>query len=294
MRFVTILKALIICCFAISVFASFYHKPHEAFEQNLGHPWEAYDPSYFRKYQSVDDIINELNHHFKTAEINSSAYFNYAADIVRKRFYHGYSYYSMSDNPFAYLAGKLIWSHLRAIVNPDDIMKHPMAACSQQSLVLAEIFKRQGIAYREVGFDHHFTIEGYIDGSWRFFDTDLEPDFQNNRVSLNELISSNRFDTIYERIKEENPAFAGVAHPFFGKVNADLAPNAMRFYYVCKLLNSKLFLAIIYILLLLFPSFKKLIRSRKRGFIPAPSLSLEPTPAVSVGTSTITKRAKAS
>ena len=45
------------------------------------------------------------------------------SDIVKKRFYHGLSEYSIKDNWIAYIGGKLFWNHLVAIVDPDDIIK---------------------------------------------------------------------------------------------------------------------------------------------------------------------------
>ena len=37
----------------------------------------------------------------------------------------------------------LIKEDLNAIVIPNDILKHPMAACSQQSIIGMEVFKKK-------------------------------------------------------------------------------------------------------------------------------------------------------
>src|SRR4051812_18987448 len=120
---------LIILC-TLTILSHFISPKAEDHGRSHGYAWETYDSSYFAKYQSVRDIIDTADRHFRLPEKNSLAYYNYIADIVRKRFYHGYSRYTMSDNPIAAVAGNVFWDHLSAIVIADDIMKHPMAACN--------------------------------------------------------------------------------------------------------------------------------------------------------------------
>lgn len=52
---------------------------------------------------------------------------------------------------------------------PDDIMQYPMAACSQQSIVLMEFFRKKSIPYRKIGFDHYFELEGFKNTRMRNF-----------------------------------------------------------------------------------------------------------------------------
>jgi hypothetical protein len=70
---------------------------------------------------------------------------------------------------------------MSAIVIPDDIMKYPYAACSQQSIVMMELLRRKGFDTRKVIFingkrNGHFAFETYYKGSWHFSDPNLEPD----------------------------------------------------------------------------------------------------------------------
>src|SRR5258706_13954222 len=150
-------KAVLIVLCTISIISSLYRPSAEDYKTNHGHSWEEYDPSFFFKFQSINDVIADANKQFERRERNSLNYYNLIAETIRKRFYHGYSYYNMADNPIAFLAGKFS-GNLSAIVIPDDIMKHPMAACSQQAIVLTEIFKRTGVNFRKVTFDHHYTL----------------------------------------------------------------------------------------------------------------------------------------
>lgn len=216
--------------------------------KNRGLPWEEYDSTYFRKFQSVNSIIIAADRQFEASQKNSLEYYNYIAEIIRKRFYHGYSHYSLHDNPLAFFAGRT-WDHLSAIVIPDDILKHPMAACSQQALVLMEIFKRQGIDFRKVGFPGHFALEGKIEGKWMYFDTNMEPDFKNRRESLENLIKTNRFDSVYSVVQMDKAYFhKQVSNPQYGKINGAPAPNATLLHKVCYFLVSPVFLLLLLIL----------------------------------------------
>src|SRR2546423_10838183 len=151
---IRLLIKFIISCLCICSIITLVSKPSaEDYKKNYGHKWEQYDSSYFLKFQCVNDIIAAADKHFDVSKLNTLDYYNYVAAIIRKRFYHGYSYYKIKDNPIAFLSGMLIWNNLSAIVLPDDILKHPMAACSQQSIVLMEVFKKKGINFRKVGFD---------------------------------------------------------------------------------------------------------------------------------------------
>jgi hypothetical protein len=234
--FLAILLLSIACC---SLVSRVIPKASEDHSKNLGHPWEEFDTSYFAKFQSINDIIQASDIHFKDQTKNTLTYFNYVAEIVRKRFYHGYSHYAASDNIFAWLSGTLVWNHLSAIVIPDDIMKHPMAACSQQAIVMMEVFKRKKIDYRKVGFPGHYTVEGKIDGKWQYFDTNLEPDFNNQRESLQQLLNTNRFDSVYSIPEKSIENFhAAVASHKYGVPNESPSYNATLFHKACYFLQS--------------------------------------------------------
>ena len=70
---------------------------------------------------------------------------------------------------------------LSAIVVPDDILKYPLAACSQQSIVGMKVLMDKGFNIRRVGFDDpviggHFCYEVNYGNDWHFFDPNREPD----------------------------------------------------------------------------------------------------------------------
>lgn len=107
------------------------------------------------------------------------------SELIKYRFIHGLSNYSFAENWIAYLSGKLMWSHLSAIVNPEDILKHPEGLCSQQTIVFMEVLKRKGINVRSVGLGYkegpgHFLCEVNYKGGWHLHDVTLEPQW--NRI----------------------------------------------------------------------------------------------------------------
>jgi hypothetical protein len=255
MKFRPILITTLVSLVCLIYHFFFLKTPVEDHKKNHGYQWEQYDPSLFYKFQKVNDIIAAANERFKPADRIKIEYFHFIAQLIRQRFYHGYSYYSMADNPLAFIAGK-VHPHLSAIVMPEDIMKHPMAACSQQSMVLMEIFKRCDVDYRKVGFAHHYAVEAKIDGEWRYFDTNIEPKIQDNSQSLETLISSGRFDSGYKATQlGVNAIYQLKTTHSYGKIDATPAPRAAMFHKLCYLLVSKYFLtpALLVVVLLITP-----------------------------------------
>jgi hypothetical protein len=115
---------------------------------------------------------------------DTAQYVQIASKFTKERFYHGLSHYSISDNWIACLSGKFLWIHLSAIVNPNDILKHPEGLCSQQTIVFMELLKKKGINVRSIGLGYiegpgHFLSEAYYNGSWHLHDVTMEPSWEN-------------------------------------------------------------------------------------------------------------------
>jgi hypothetical protein len=189
---------------------------------------------------------------------------------LRDKFYHGYSYYGAGQNTFAYLLAPLIKKDLAAIVIPNDILKHPMAACSQQSIIGMEIFKRKGFSVRKVGFfsakyGGHFCFEVFFNNRWHFFDPDLEPELSviraNHFPSISELVKN---DSLLKKLyvnKDKDLIEKLFPTYFYGPVNKFPAPNARFFQYVTKYLS---YTAWLFLILLYFYLTKRLTRPKKK------------------------------
>lgn len=127
----------------------------------------------------IDEKYNSHSHlGFDTVE-----YVQLVSDFTKNRFYHGLSHYSFSDNWIACLCGKMFWSHLSAIVSPDDILKHNEGLCSQQAIVFMDILRRKNIVTRNVGLGYkegpgHFLAEVFYSGTWHMYDVNLEPNWK--------------------------------------------------------------------------------------------------------------------
>jgi hypothetical protein len=146
---------------------------------------EEFDPSLAR-LNSIDKLVKYCDSLYLSTVFNDNAdevqrdYTNIVSSVVRKRFYHGYSYYGFGNNYLSLLISKLTVPGLDAVVVPNDILKYPWAACSQQSIVMMEVLRSKGFATRKVSFQGkisgHFCFEVYYDGGWHFYDTNMEPD----------------------------------------------------------------------------------------------------------------------
>ena len=210
-----------------------------------GHPWEQFDPALTKKLRSVSDVLQYTDSVAAASKVEPGTidYGVILNRVVKKRFYHGYSYYSLNENWMAAMAGKFIWDDLSAIVLPDDILKYPMAACSQQCIVLMECFKRKNISYRKVGFDHHFAVEGEFKNHWYYFDPDMEPDFGNfPRVGIDSIIRCDGLPVIYKLSLNSLDLKKDLGHHFIGKPNKPAAPNALIFHRVTRILSKTVWL----------------------------------------------------
>lgn len=128
------------------------------------------------------DALQKYCDSLHKAAMGQRSYPGIVSEVLRNRFYHGYSYYDTGNNPMAIFTAPLIKDGITAIVVPDDILKFPNAACSQQSIVGMELLKRKGFPVRKVAmFDDvqqvgHFSYEAFYNGDWHYFDSNIEPD----------------------------------------------------------------------------------------------------------------------
>lgn len=173
--------------------------------QNKTHVSEAYNPklnSINNIESAVDYINNEYNKH-NLSGFDTVKYVQIVSKFTKERFYHGLSHYSFGDNWILFLSGKLFWSHVSAIVNPNDILKYSEALCSQQTIVFMDILTKKGINVRTVGLGYkegpgHFLAEVYYSGKWHLYDVTLEPDWK-KIVAHHESMEyyMNNKDTLY-------------------------------------------------------------------------------------------------
>jgi hypothetical protein len=146
-----------------------------------------------------------------------------AAKLVKQRFYYqGYSHYSARDNAIIYLLGRWIWIDLSAVVIPDDILKYPYAACSQQSIVLMELLKNNGYDVRKIGLKYHFALEAGINGNWKFYDPTFELNISdsNSRRSFKSFIKDKEYlFKVYEHNLDSTDVKLHTSHFTIGNIN---------------------------------------------------------------------------
>jgi hypothetical protein len=137
---------------------------------------ERFNPE-LSKLNSVDKLEKFVDHYAeqKNIDTRSPAYALILAYVVSCRFYHGFSHYSMNENWMASVGEKCFGYGLACKVDPEEIMQHDNAACSQQSLVMMEVLRRKKIDYRKVGFPHHYALEIRSGSKWFYFDPNMEP-----------------------------------------------------------------------------------------------------------------------
>lgn len=175
----------------------------------------------------ITNKITEKNLHAGTVE-----YVEAIKDAISYRFYHGFSHLSLKDNWVAAISEKVAGYGLSCNVNPDEIMKHSCAACSQQCIIMMEMLRRRNIDYRSVGFPHHYTIEAKLNNKWYYFDPNMEPSIPNaQREESQWKDSADYLKKYYDttRFKDLDYKFGNHLAVTFGTINEKPGHNAKRF-----------------------------------------------------------------
>jgi hypothetical protein len=247
----------------------FYRDKPNVFQSVNG---EHFDPTLSR-LNSISTFALYCDSIYGSKQINPSDSEQYAVIVsraLRERFYHGYSYYSFGQNSLASFFAPMLNDKLSAIVIPDDILKHPHAACSQQSIVGMEVFRKKGFPVRKVGFfadglGGHFCFEAYFNNKWHFFDPDLEPKLRvmiaSHFPSIAELAKN---DSLVNQLyyKEDNKLIKNLLISYsYGPVNKFPAANARAYQYITKYLSYTLWL---WVALIYFFLRKRLIYTKKK------------------------------
>lgn len=97
-------------------------------------------------------------------------------DFAARRFLHSYSTFSFCDNWLAYLAGGLHYD-LKVPIDADDVLRFPVAFCTQNTTVMQALFERFGIKSASAIFmgNKHIAPVANLDGRWALYDGDMEP-----------------------------------------------------------------------------------------------------------------------
>ena len=201
---------------------------------------EAFDPT-MAHLNSVKSLtrFTDSTANSNQIKIGSLGYGVLAASIIKKRFYHGFSYYTLQKNWLAVTAQCIFGRGLAAPVDPDEILKYPYAGCSQQAIVLMALMKNKNIPYRSVGFPHHYATELCFTHDWYYFDPNMEPEIRENDRRQGSWKSSS--DSLKKYYHGNNSyldwAFGNDVPAVFGNPNADPAPHAAIFQTVTKYLS---------------------------------------------------------
>lgn len=137
---------------------------------------EKYDPA-LQRLHTIPLLTTYIDSIATAQQVptNSYQYVHIVVSVIKYRFYHGFSHFTFNQNWIAALCGKYIEEGLACKVQPADILQHGNAACSQQAIVMMAVLKEKNIAYRKIGFPHHYALEVQIHHQWSFFDANMEP-----------------------------------------------------------------------------------------------------------------------
>ncbi len=232
---------------------------------------EEYDPALARlntleKFKDYcDSIYNSLKPNVDKSASNG-LYPGIVVQTIKQKFYHGYSHYEITDNYLAKILEPLfINKPVSAIVDPEDLVKYPMAACSQQSILFNRILTDNGYNVRKVGFNKpgfggHFAQEVFYEGGWHFYDPNKEMDFAYlktlNRPSV-EFLANN--PEILKKAYNKDAATMLQLFPTysFGKPNKIEGLNALIFQKTTKILSFSIWILFFFLFVVVSKKEKK-------------------------------------
>lgn len=192
---------------------------------------ERFDPK-LSSITSLDQLEQFVDDSAASQQINiySHKYTALLAYVISCRFYHGFSHFTLAENWVASVGEKFIGHGLASKVEPEDILQHEYAACSQQAIVMMAILRRKNISYRKIGFPHHYALEAKINKNWYYFDPNMEPS-----ISLAERLHENwngnndKLKKYYTKHGNVNWEFGNGVQAEYGIENEIPARNARVF-----------------------------------------------------------------
>jgi hypothetical protein len=215
-----------------------------------------------KQLQSINDVIayadsiclNESN----TNNFDTSCFVKKVNEIIKKKFHLGVAHYSLKENWIAALSGKLIWSHFSAIVHADDILKHNVGLCNQQSIVFMKVLNTKGMSVRSLGLGYpqgpgHFACEVWYNNEWHLYDVSKEPNWHAvyNKNKSFEYYLNNK-DTLYMLYNHQWPRQTFdklISRVVYGEVNATPGLKMYWFQRITKWLTY--FLPLLFLVLFL-------------------------------------------
>jgi hypothetical protein len=211
---------------------------------------ERFSPSLLR----IDDMNGLLQYtdsvygHTRIQPKDTMRYVNHLAQVIKMRFYHGYSYHRFGFNTIGWALAPLIKSDLSATVLPDHILKFSYAACSQQSIVFFEALTLKKLTWRKVGLGSqqggHFATEVWWNNQWHFYDVNKEPHEEllipRDRPSLERILNTpGLIDSVYADRMVVSPS-AFFQNPTYGDPNKNPAPRGGLYQRATTLLSYTL------------------------------------------------------
>ena len=246
-----ILKSLLVISAILFAVPNFINKDiNEQFHYNN-------TERYFPELGSINSI-DKLEQYIdaaakaKNIDVRSAEYDVLVSYIISCRFYHGFSHWKLNENWIAAIGERVTGIGLSCKVQPEKIMQHSYAACSQQALVMMEILKRKKTDYRKVGFPHHYALEVKNNGNWYYFDPNMEPYMNlSQRRHENWKQSNDSLKKYYDSTKHTSLSyqFGSGKMAEFGPVNENPAQRLRLFQKTTGVLSKILWL---FPLLLLF------------------------------------------
>jgi hypothetical protein len=200
----SIIFFLLILTSGFTLYSFFSASPH--FKNELPYIDEQFDEKflYVNSCSRLDSIVST---EFKNSHYDTSTTVRFIDQFLRNRFYHSYSELTFHDNWIAAVCGKIFWTHFLFPVIPCDIIKYPMAACSQQGIIFQQQLEQLNIPSSTIQFfptsektSGHYAVSVYYDSSWHYYDSNQEPLIVDSTMpGIDAIIDKKLYEKMYVR-----------------------------------------------------------------------------------------------
>lgn len=199
-----IFPAIFLFVFSFTVYSKFIsEEPALVIPSNLD---EKFDER-FLHINSCSRLDSLVSAEFNKNRGDTASTVLFIDSFLRNRFYHSYSELSVRDNWISALCGTLFWHHFLFPVVPCDIIKYPMAACSQQGILFQQQLDRLKITCSTIQFissskkkPGHYAVSVYYSSSWHYYDPNREPFIIDSTMpSVETIIEKKLYEKMYSK-----------------------------------------------------------------------------------------------
>jgi hypothetical protein len=228
-----------------------------------------------KRYSSDTELLNSL--HLENLPNDKEKIFKIYTEIESLE--HKFTFYSVFENPISVIFELIIYEPLfkrikgresqfiNTLREPYLLFNVGGGVCYQTAIAMTQLAEQAGFRGRVIALEGHAVAEIYYDNAWHLFDADMGVIFKENEhiLSYNEII--NKPNLLYNTLEEkewEKKLFDYIANTYITTTDNFFLNDEffiysyetyIEIYYFLTRLFSYMLYILIFILIIIFPSY---------------------------------------